>query len=123
MNRSRFFLLKGLKFMLFAVVITFVLGSATMLLWNWLMPALFGLAHISFWQAIGILVLSKLLFGGFGSRHGGPWRHHDKRQHWQARWEKMTPEEREKCKSKMKHHWGTFPWEKAENEASKEGVD
>jgi len=123
MNRSRFLVLKGFKFMFFAFVFTVVLGGTTMLLWNWLMPALFGMAHISFWQAIGILVLSKLLFGGFGLRGGGHWRHQYAKQHWQARWEKMTPEEREKCKTKMKHHWGSFPWEKAENEADKELKD
>ena len=41
-------------------------GYVVMLLWNWLMPAIFGLGVISFWQAVGIVILAKLLFGGFG---------------------------------------------------------
>ncbi len=40
-------------------------GFVLMKLWNWLMPELFGWREITFWQALGIFVLSKLLFGGF----------------------------------------------------------
>ncbi len=74
-------------------------GYAVMWLWNWLMPALFGWHGITFWQAIGILVLSKILFGGFHGRHGGHghWRHR-----MSERWEKMTPEEREKFRQSMR---------------------
>ena len=39
---------------------------AVMLLWNWLMPLLFGITVITFWQALGVLVLSKILFGSGG---------------------------------------------------------
>lgn len=42
-------------------------GFVTMKLWNWLVPELFGLASITFWQAIGLLILFKILFGGIGS--------------------------------------------------------
>ena len=74
-------------------------GYVVMRLWNWLMPALFGWHEITFWQAIGILVLSKILFGGFHGRHGGQgnWRHR-----MSERWEKMTPEEREKFRQSMR---------------------
>jgi len=44
-----------------ATVVGFVLGYVVMLLWNWLMPAIFGLGLISFWQAVGITILAKLL--------------------------------------------------------------
>jgi hypothetical protein len=75
----------------------FIVGSIVMLLWNALLPVLFHLPVISFWQAIGLLLLSKLLFGGF--RGGGGWRD---RGHWknkmQQRWMNMTPEEKEKFK-------------------------
>ncbi|MFA9388274.1 MAG: hypothetical protein ACERKD_00615 [Prolixibacteraceae bacterium] len=53
--------------------IVFGLGGAAlitwvvMLLWNWLMPALFNLSVITYWQALGVLVLSKILFGSHGS--------------------------------------------------------
>ena len=43
-----------------------------MRLWNWLMPDLFGLATINYWQALGIMVLAKLLFGfGGGGKNKG----------------------------------------------------
>lgn len=70
-----------------------------MWLWNWLVPGIFGWHRISFWQAVGLLVLSKILFGGFrGGRHGhgGKW---PKRM--RERWEQMTPEEREKFRKGM----------------------
>jgi hypothetical protein len=66
-----------------------VLGGVVMALWNWLMPELFfGAKEISYVQALGILVLSKILFGGLRGGGHGRW-HRD-------RWERMTPEEREK---------------------------
>jgi hypothetical protein len=73
-------------------------GFLVMSLWNWLGPAVFGLQAITFWQALGILVLSKLLFGGFGGRprRGG---HFSRRMI--ARWEQMSPEEREKFRQGM----------------------
>jgi hypothetical protein len=67
-----------------------VLGWMVMTLWNWVVPALFVSARaIDFPHALGLLVLSRILFGGFRG-HGG-WHG---RRHWR-RWERMTPEERE----------------------------
>lgn len=54
------------KASVFGVVAGGVFTLVVMLLWNWLMPLLFGLTLITFWQALGLLVLSKVLFG---SRH------------------------------------------------------
>ncbi|MGF6485610.1 hypothetical protein [Paraburkholderia sp. JPY419] len=77
------------KALLVVVAIT-VLGLVVMTLWNWVMPALFvGARAIDFAHALGLLVLSRILFGGFRG-HGG-WRG---RRHWR-KWEAMTPEERE----------------------------
>ena len=88
---------------LVALAVT-LFGYVLMKLWNWLMPELFGWHTITFWQALGIFVLSKLLFGGF---RGGPgWRGRWK-ERWQKRmmerWEQMTPEEREKFREGMRH--------------------
>ena len=47
----------------------FIGGEIVMHLWNWLLPSLFGWRQITFWQAIGILALCRILFGGFGC-HG-----------------------------------------------------
>ena len=82
---------RGVKFAIMAVLAVTVFGFVVMSLWNWLMPALFGLHEITFWQALGLLILSKILFGGFrgGPGHGGDWR-----RRMQDRWQKMTPEER-----------------------------
>ena len=46
---------------LLAIVIV-LLGYPVMLLWNWLIPEIFGLSEITFWQAIGINVLCTILF-------------------------------------------------------------
>ncbi|MFY0629199.1 MAG: hypothetical protein JXR05_02390 [Flavobacteriaceae bacterium] len=53
-----------------AVGFFILFGYALMYLWNWLMPAIFGLTTITFWQAIGLCLLSKILFGGFGGDKG-----------------------------------------------------
>jgi len=83
------------------------IGSAVvMALWNWLLPPLFGLHQITFWQAVGMLVLSRLLFGGWG-RHGfRPNFRHRMRQRWSERWERMTPEERERFRQGMRGRCG-----------------
>lgn len=49
-----------------AVLIAFLFGYFIMLLWNWLMPAIFGLGTITYWQAFGIALLARLLFGKVG---------------------------------------------------------
>lgn len=78
----------GLAVMAAAFVAAFSL--VVMLLWNALVPELFGGPVVGFWKAAGLLVLSRILFGGFHRRgwHGG-WR-----RRWGERWERMTPEER-----------------------------
>jgi hypothetical protein len=62
-----------------ACVFALAFGWLVMLLWNWLMPMLFGLKGITYWQAFGIVILSKLLFSGVGGHHKGhhgPYGHH-----------------------------------------------
>jgi hypothetical protein len=104
MRGNRF--LHVLKVLLIVVVAITVFSFVTMHLWNWLMPALFGLRAIRWTQAIGLLVLSRIFFGGFGRRGGGPrgWK-----RHMDDRWEKMTPEEREKFRAGLR---GTFAEDK-----------
>jgi hypothetical protein len=94
-----------LKFVLFAILFLVVFTFVVMSLWNWLMPALFGWHLISFWQAFGLLILSKILFGGF---RGGPHRHWQWRRRMTERWEQMTPEEREKFRGAMRGRCGHF---------------
>lgn len=81
---------------LFGVAFIVVFGGCVMLLWNWLMPELFGLPSLSFCQAAGLLALCKILFGGFGGcHHHGHGCHHGGNK-LRERWESMTPEERER---------------------------
>ncbi len=78
-------------------------GEIVMHLWNWLLPMLFGWRHITFWQAIGILVLCRILFGGVSGR--GLHRSYSGRR-MAERWRNMTPEEREKFRQGMRGRCG-----------------
>jgi hypothetical protein len=91
---------KCIKIGLLAVAGVAALGGVVMLLWNWLIPSLFfGAQPVSYCQALGVLVLSKILFGGFRGHCHGRW--HERRQQW----ERMTPEEREKLKGRFGSRW------------------
>lgn len=89
---------RGAGFAAMIVLGLAALGLVVMALWNGLVPSLFGLRPIGFWQAVGLLILSRLLFGGF-HRHGGALRH---RRRMLQRWERMTPEERETFRHGMR---------------------
>lgn len=91
---------KGLKCALFAALFVAMFSLAVMLLWNWLMPALFGWRVITFLQALGLMALGNILFGGFRGRRGMmPCRHPI-----MERWEKMTPEERQAFREGLRGH-------------------
>jgi hypothetical protein len=87
----------GGKFIVFAVVALGTVGLITFGLWNALMPAIFHLPAISFWQAMGLLLLSRILFG----RLGGP---HMRKSRFVRGWNDLTPEERERFRQAMGHH-------------------
>ncbi len=97
-------------FLPLALVGIAALGWLVMALWNWLLPALFGgVREIGYFQALGVLVLSKILFGGLRG-HGchGRWHRHG--------WKQMTPEEREKFQAGMRSCCGaTHKQEAGEN--------
>lgn len=94
---------RAVKIATVGMVAVAVFGFIVMSLWNWLAPVVFGLRTITFWQALGILILSKLLFGGFRGRpgYGGHWR-----RRMRDRWHQMTPEEREKFRQGMAERCG-----------------
>jgi hypothetical protein len=102
-----------LKFAAIAVLIAALLGFIVMRLWNWLTPPLFGWHLITFWQALGILILSKILFGGF-RRPGPPG---FVRARMMERWARMTPEEREKWRQSVRGHCGPFSAPPAETKS------
>lgn len=70
----------GILGLLAAAGFGFLFGYFVMLLWNWLMPDIFGLGMISFWQAFGLVILGRILFGGFP--HPPHRKSHPK--HWHA---------------------------------------
>jgi hypothetical protein len=71
----------------------FLGGEIVLQLWNWLVPPLFGLRPVTFWQALGLLALCRVLFGRLGGR-GLDWA--GNRRRFEARWKTMTPEERDR---------------------------
>lgn len=71
----------------------FLGGQVVRLLWNWLLPPLFGVREVTFWQALGLLALCRILFGGFG-------------RGWHRTTSRMTPEERERLRQRMRERWG-----------------
>lgn len=90
-----------------------IFGFIVMWLWNALLPELFKLPAISYWQAVGLFLLSRILLGGFGGGRGGPGgrghpgEEHRKEflHHMRERWQDMDPEQREKFRRKLKKRW------------------
>jgi hypothetical protein len=81
-------------------------GAVVQQLWNWLLPPLFDWREITFWQALGLLALCRILFGGFGHRgFYGP----NFRRRMAERSERMTPEERERFRQGMRGRCGLAP--------------
>src|SRR5215471_10655468 len=92
-----------------AMLVLMAVGAwAVLLLWNWLVPPLFGWHTIGFWQALGILILCRLLFGrsGFsrGMRNRGAWR-----RPRPGMWSRMSPEEREEMRRWLWERFGRRP--------------
>ena len=81
-------------------------GELVLQLWNWLLPPLFGWRQVTFWQALGLLALCRILFGGFG-RHGSGRSNYRRRM--AERWERMTPEEQERLRQSWRGRWGFCP--------------
>jgi hypothetical protein len=80
-------------------------GEVVRLLWNWLLPELFGWREITFWQALGILALCRILFG----RWGGYGPRSSMRRRIAERRDAMTPEERERFRDAMRRRCGFGP--------------
>jgi hypothetical protein len=100
---KRYWIWKALKIAVFVALAVVVFTFVVMSLWNWLLPPLFGWPALGFGQALGLLVLSRILFGGWRGGHRGG-------MHWRGRmaerWAQMTPEEREKFREGMRGRCG-----------------
>ena len=98
-----FWIIKGIKILIMIAFFILLMGTAVMLLWNWLMPSLFNLPIIGFTQALGLTVLARILTGGFRMGMGAGSKEHweQKRQMWE-KFSAMTPEERNRWKSEWR---------------------
>lgn len=93
---------RGRRFFYFiplAILGIFAFGAIVMLLWNNVLSPVLHIGAVTFWQALGILILSKLLFSGLSG--GGPRRNYGKER---MMWNSMTPEQREKFREEWKTH-------------------
>jgi hypothetical protein len=91
-------MLRAVLFIPLVIAVLALVGLVVMLLWNALVPELFRAPALGYWQAVGLLLLSRLLFGGLRGRAG--WRGHSHHR-WRERWEQMTPEERAQARERM----------------------
>jgi hypothetical protein len=105
-KRGKSFWIKRAIFIPIAIAAgVFVFGSLVMFLWNSILPVVFGISAITFWQALGILVLSKILIGGFHGHRG----HHHSAHDWHSKRMHLSPEEREKMKEEWRSRCSTQP--------------
>lgn len=115
MNRGSYYW----KCVAFAVVGYMILGLVTLVLWNWLIPSLFNGPVINYWQSLGLLALSKILFWGFHKKYGHG-HSHGPNPYWNKRFQEklstLDPSEREAFKQKMKEKW--CRWEQQAKEKS-----
>ena len=97
-----------LKCVVAGIFFLLLAGLVTMLLWNWLVPVIFNGPEIRFWEALGLLLLTRILFGTWGRggcRSGGhSWKHR-----YAEKLAAMSPEARERFKSRMKEKWRCGP--------------
>ena len=83
-------------------------GWVVMSLWNWLLPPLFGWHALTFWQALGILVLCRIRFGRWGGGHKGP-----AFRRGPGGWKRMSEEEKQEWRNRMRERCGMSPEEPA----------
>jgi hypothetical protein len=96
--------------LLIAPIAILVFGIIVMLLWNNVMVPVLHVSAVTFWQALGMLVLSKILFGSFSG--GSPSRRSSWRERMKNKWDNMTPEEKERFRERCKDgRWGYKPWD------------
>lgn len=95
--------MKNRKFLFILIIPLIIAGvsAVVMLLWNAILPDLTGVGSLSFWQALGLLILCKILFGGFGKGCHGRKKHGPSR-HFRNKWRNMNEEERQKLKEEWK---------------------
>lgn len=97
------------KFIAFGIVIIALVGFAVMQLWNWLIPDIFQGPTVTYWQAMGLLLLSHILVRGWHGHNGMGWKSHRWKHRMEEKLAAMTPEEREQFKAEWKRRCGHYP--------------
>ena len=119
MNYGRRGFLYGIMIAAAFVVFASIFAWIFMLLWNWLIPVLFNGPILTYWQALGLLVLTKILFGFGGKKHWGQGNNHWK-QKWRDKCASMSHEERNRIKNHFMHKWNCkYDEHQEENEDEK----
>lgn len=120
MRRKKLLFIAPLGLLAVALFI-FIGGEVVKLLWNWLLPPLFGWRQLTFWEALGLLTLCRILFGGIGGHRGPSYRGPGIRarmadkmadrmaDRFAERWGSMTPEERERFRQRVRERCGFDP--------------
>ena len=95
-------------FPLLIIPIILIVGLVVMLLWNAIMPDVIHASTIKYWQALGLLILCRILFGGFRGRPTGRrsemWQ--QRKLHWREKWKNMSDEERIKFREEWRRRCG-----------------
>ena len=109
-----------LLFILVGPLAVFIFGQLVMFLWNNALVPVLHVSEVNFWQGLGILVLSKILFSSFSGKGGS------NRYYWKQRmmWNRMTPEQKEKFKEEWRsrsRRWGNRSWD-SENPSGEEAA-
>lgn len=104
-KRKKFHPIKILFFVgMFALFVAAV-GAVVMFLWNAIIPDVTGWKPLTYWQALGLLILFKILFGGLGKGGRPHWRDkHKRKKEWKQKWMNMSSEE----KAEMKEKWKSY---------------
>ena len=117
-------IIRGPLFLLKLILILAFTSAVLMFLWNALIPQLFNGPQLNYWQAAGLLLLAKILFGSIGRGFGRRTHYRYPEEMWKqklrAKYEAMTPEEKEKFNKKCKSRFVfTFSDDNNESEAAK----
>jgi hypothetical protein len=118
-NRKKFFLIP-----IGGAAILALISFVVMQLWNHLLPDIMDFKPINFWQAMGLFILCKILFGFGGKGGGAPWM---RRKHMmEERFRGMSAEDRERFKEQMKNRCGSWGrrmgWTDERKEEAKEAT-
>ena len=104
---------KAIAFTALAIAVILAIGGIVMLLWNAIVPDVFGGSTLSYWQSVGLLLLTQILFRGIGRWHDH--RHYGGHVRWKHKLEEklasMSPEEREQFKAEWKRRCECGPEE------------